>query len=209
MEEKEILDVFKKAGAIVTGSHIVYTSGRHGSAYVNKDALYLHPGEVGLLCKEAALRCAKWNAEVVAGPTMGGIILSQWTAFHLSAILGRGILSVFAEEGPDKRRLFGRGYAKIVSGRKVLVVEDVLTTGASAAKVVEAVRETGGEPVAVQALVNRGGVTEKDVGGPPLAALISVSLESFPEEDCPLCRQGIPVNTEVGKGKDFLARRSR
>jgi len=101
-----------------------------------------------------------------------------------------------------------RGYDKLVAGKKVLIVEDVLTTGGSVKKVVEAVRAIGGEVVAVAALCNRGKVTSQMIGDvPELFSLINLDLQMYDETDCPLCQNNIPVNTNVGKGKEFLAKK--
>jgi orotate phosphoribosyltransferase len=104
--------------------------------------------------------------------------------------------------------VFRRGYDKLIPGKQVLVVEDVLTTGGTVKKVVGAVRELGGIVVGVGALVNRGGITAKDVGDVPrLGALINITLDVWDEKACPLCEQGVPINTDVGKGREFLDRR--
>ena len=92
---------------------------------------------------------------------------------------------------------------------RVLVVEDILTTGGSVKKVIEATRAIGGEVVGLGVLCNRGGITSHDVGDvPKLFALVNVTLESWTEAECPLCAKGIPINTDVGKGRDFLARKA-
>ncbi len=209
-DNAEILRLFEEAGAIITGSHFVYTSGRHSSVYVNKDALYVHTARVSELCRRMAQPYDAEAIDVVVGPMLGGIILAQWTAHHLNARRRVGeTLAVYAEkegDGPDKTFVFRRGYDKHLQGRRVLVVEDVLTTGGSVRRVVEAVRTYGGEVVGVSALCNRGGVSAEALGGVPLHALLTLDLATFTEEDCPFCRQGVPINTELGKGLAFLAR---
>ncbi len=91
--------------------------------------------------------------------------------------------------------------------KKVLVVEDILTTGGSVKKVVEATRAIGSTVIGVGALCNRGGVTAKELGEvPQLFALINVQLDAWDEKACPLCAKKIPINTEVGKGQEFLAK---
>jgi orotate phosphoribosyltransferase len=193
-------EILAEARAIITGSHIVYTSGKHGSAYVNKDAVYPNTTRVAELCRHLAEAARPHRPEVVCGPAMGGIILAQWTGHHL------GLPAVYAEKA-DGGMALRRGYDKLVAGKRVLVVEDILNTGGSVKDAVAAVRTAGGAVVAVAALVNRGGVTAADVGVPALAALLAVSLEAWDAEACPLCRDGIPINTDVGKGREFLARR--
>jgi orotate phosphoribosyltransferase len=206
MGNGEVLGILESVGAVIRDSHLVYTSGRHGSAYINKDALYPHTNAVAELCDEIALHFTGKDIEVVAAPAIGGVILSQYVAHGLLYVEDRHVLAVYAEQDIDGFA-FRRGYDRLLAGRKVLVVEDVLTTGGSLRSVIEAVRRCGGTVAGVAALVNRGGVTAEQVGSPvPLLALVTMELESYPEEDCPLCRAGVPINTEVGKGRDFLAR---
>ena len=101
-----------------------------------------------------------------------------------------------------------RGYDKLVGGKRVLVVEDVLNTGGSIKDTIAAVRRAGGDVVLAAALVNRGGVTAAGVDAPALVALLDVALEAWDADTCPLCREGVPVNTDVGKGREFLAQRA-
>ena len=194
--------ILAEARAIITGSHVVYTSGKHGSAYVNKDAVYPHTARVAELCRYLADAAAPTRPDVVCGPAMGGIILAQWTGHHL------GVPAVYAEKASDAGMALRRGYDALVAGKRVLVVEDILNTGGSVKDAVAAVRVAGGEVVAVAALVNRGGVTAADVGVPRLVALLDVALDAWDAAACPLCRDGVPVNTQVGKGREFLTKRT-
>jgi orotate phosphoribosyltransferase len=210
MTESEVLETLARVGALITGDHIVYTSGRHGSSYVNKDALYPHTMATSAVCAQIAQHFAAADIEVVAGPTVGGVIMAQWTAHHLGAILRREVMAVYAEEEQTdmgKARTFRRGYDALVAGRRVLVVEDILTTGGSARTVVEAVEKAGGSVVGVAALCNRGGVTAEVLGAPELYSLARVPLESWAAEECPLCASDVPVNTRLGKGAAFVATR--
>lgn len=210
MNQDEIMHLFEETGAIIRNSHLVYTSGRHGSAYVNKDALYPHTDITAKLCNEMAGRFAKDNIDVVVGPAMGGVILSQWVAFYLSAIIGRKVFSVYVEADENKNKIFGRGYDKFIGGKNILIVEDVLTTGGSVKKVVDAVRAKNGNVAGCIALCNRGGVRNEDIGTlPRFEALVNIKFDSWDEGQCPLCRSGVPVNTSVGKGRDFLARKGK
>ncbi|MBI2628246.1 MAG: phosphoribosyltransferase [Candidatus Niyogibacteria bacterium] len=224
MNEQEVLQVLGKVGAVIANSHIVYTSGKHGTAYINKDAIYPHTKETSDLCRAIAEQFANDGVEVVIAPAIGGVILSQWTAHHLSEITGREVFGVYAEKetvaipDPENRGrncftetgnfVIKRGYDKIVAEKNVLVVEDVLTTGGSAKKVVEATRALGGNIVGLGVLCNRGEIMPHDVANPPkLFALVNVKLNAWDEADCPLCAQSVPINTDVGKGKEYLARK--
>jgi len=103
---------------------------------------------------------------------------------------------------------FRRGYNKLLKDRNVVVVEDIITTGGSVRKTIEAARRAGGSVTGVYAFCNRGGVAAAQLGIPYLYSLVDVQMDAFDEGSCPLCAQGVPINTEVGKGKDFLARKS-
>jgi orotate phosphoribosyltransferase len=208
MTEQGVLDLLRRAGAVITDSHIVYTSGKHGSAYVNKDAIYPHTKKTSYLCDEIASHFLLDAVDVVVAPAIGGVILSQWTAYHLTRKL-REVLGIYAEKAESGDAfVIKRGYDKFIAGKNVLVVEDVLTTGGSAKKVIEAVRALGGNVVGLGVLCNRGGITPADVGNPPkLFALVNVKLDAWDEAECPLCAQGVPINTDVGKGREFLARK--
>ncbi len=228
MEKNEYLATLERVGAVVTDSHIVYTSGKHGSAYVNKDALYPHVAETSYLCRVIAEHFMHSGAQAVIAPAVGGVILSTWTAFGLSMITGKEVLSTYAEKevvaflhpdcigipGATKQAyaetgkfIIKRGYDKLIAGKKVLVVEDLLTTGGSARKVVEAVRAIGGDVVGLGVLCNRGDVTAEQVGVLRLDALVNVKLDAWDEEDCPLCKRNVPINTDVGHGRYYLAQK--
>ncbi len=213
MDEQEMLRRLGAIGAIITGSHIVYTSGRHGSAYVNKDAIYQHPHLTRDLCAALVAPYDPDVVEVVAGPAVGGVVLAQWSAWHLTERRTSGeTLAVYAEEEAidgKKRLTFRRGYDDAVRGRRVLVVEDIVNTGGSVRLLIDAVRELGAEIVGASVLCVRGAVGDDALGGVPLRALLAVPLDAWPAEECPLCRQSVPINTKVGKGQAFLAQRER
>ena len=149
--------------------------------------------------------------DVVIGPVIGGVVLSQWVTHHLNNKRKSGeILSLYAEkegEGKEKTFVIKRGYETQIPGKKVLVVEDLLTTGDSAAKVIECVRTLGGKVVGLSVLCNRGGVQSKDVGNVPIHALVNVNMQTWTEEECPLCKSKKPINIKLGKGKAFLEKR--
>ncbi|MDP3740721.1 MAG: phosphoribosyltransferase family protein [bacterium] len=209
MNAQQVLEVLREVGAVITNSHLVYASGRHGSAYVNKDAVYPHTRQASMLARAIAERFFFGKViDAVVAPAVAGCILSSRVADHLCALTGRDVLAIYADKDGDNF-VIKRGQDKLIAGKSVLVVEDVLTTGASARKVVEEVRRLGCNVVGLGVLCNRGGVTPENVGGvPELTALVNVSLDSWEEADCPLCAQGVPINTDVGKGREFLAKRA-
>jgi orotate phosphoribosyltransferase len=92
---KNVVEILKEIGAIVTNSHFVYTSGRHGSVYIRKDMLYPHTQQTSDVCLLFAEQAKNEDIDVVVGPSIGGIILSQWTAYHLSKLKRKEILGVY------------------------------------------------------------------------------------------------------------------
>lgn len=200
----ETLTILKKVGAIITDSHIVYTSGRHGDAYINKDALYPHTKETARVGELFAEKFKDKDVDVVAAPALGGIILETWTAYYLSKLKNKEVLGVYAEK-KDGDLVFTRGYDKLLKDKNVLVIEDLTTTGGSVKKVVDSVRNAGGNVVAVCVMVNRDveKVTEEVIGA-PFSSLASVNMKSYDPTDCELCKNNVPVNTDVGHGKKFL-----
>ena len=210
--DPQVMKMFADAGAILSDSHFVYSSGRHSSVYINKDALYLHTGLISQLCQHMAAPYTPEDIDVVVGPVLGGIVLSQWVTHHLNERRKSSeTLAVYAEkegDGPDKQFVLRRGYDTYIAGKNVLVVEDVLTTGGSVRLVVDLVRHYGGNVVGISALCNRGNVQPEDVGGVPIHSVIAITLQTYTAAECPFCQQGVPVNTTVGKGKAFLASRS-
>lgn len=207
--ESEALQILENAGAFRAG-HFVYTSGRHGDKYINKDALYVTPREISRLCEAMAGRMLEHNADVVIGPAVGAAILAQWVAHHLSLMTGKDISGVYSDKDGESGFVIKRGYDKVIEGKRVLVVEDLTTTGGSIKKVIEAVRKVGGEVVGAIAICNRGGITKKDISNPPVfEALVNVHLSSEEGDACDMCKRGIPVSVEVGHGRDFVAKQKQ
>ncbi len=206
MNREELLEILAKRKAIITDSHIVYKSGKHGSAYVNKDAIFPFTDDTSAICWAIAQNFTEEDKiDFVIGPVVGGAILSQWVARHLSALLWE-VASVFADKEGDGF-VIKRGYDLFVRGKRGVVIEDVLNTGGSARQTVQVVRQNGGEVVAVAAICNRGGVTAEILEVPRLVSLLDIKLDMWEESACPLCASGVEINTQVGHGNEFLARR--
>lgn len=212
--QERVRQILEQTNAVITGSHLVYAKGQHGSAYVNKDAIYPNPHLVAELCGGIALHfCEKgMDYDTVVGPEKGGIILAQWTAYNTYDAFdppkGRVVHGVYAEKvgKDDEGDIFGftRGYDKFVTGKRVLVVEDVLTTGSSVKKVATLVTKTGGTVVGAGAICNRGGVTADDVWVTELYALFNIKMDAWEANVCPLCKEHVPMNVKLGKGKSWL-----
>jgi len=199
MKKREPLDLLAQCGALITGGHFVYTSGKHGSDYVNKDAIYPHTTVISELCELLARKFADAQIETVAAPALGGIIMSQWLAHHLTRMRGREVLAVYAEKDAANGFVIRRGFDKLIRDKNILIVEDVLTTGGSVKKVADLVASLGGRIVGVAALCNRGEVSVGEV--PTLYSLVNLRLEAWEPSECPLCEKKIPINSKLGKGK--------
>jgi len=175
------LQLFSESGAFLEG-HFVYTSGRHGRQYLEKFRLLERADHTEALCRMIADAFADSGAEVVAAPTTGGIIL----AYEVGRLLG--IPGIFCEHGEGgKGRAFRRGFT-IDRGQKVLVVDDIVTTGGSLLDTSAAVEALGGEIVGVGVLADRSG-GKVDLPYPYFACL-EVGFETWSAEDCPLCAAG-------------------
>jgi orotate phosphoribosyltransferase len=211
MNDESVMQMLTDIGKIVRDTHVVYSSGRHGSTFINKDALYVHVQAISKLCKLMAADYDANQIDVVIGPTMGGAVLAQWMAYHLNNARSKGeTLPAFAEkigEGEDKRFVIKRGYDSFIPGKSVVVVDDLLTTGGSALKVIKSVKELKGNVIAVSVICNRGRVEPRDLDNVPIHALANVAFDSFSEEECPLCKEGVPINTSLGRGKAFFEKR--
>ena len=205
-----VLDILKQTQAVITDSHFVLTSGKHSSTYINKDALYPHTGQTSEICRLFADAVKDLEIHAVIGPALGGIILSQWTAHHLTQLKGQEVFAVYSEKTADGGQAITRGYERFVRKRNVVVVEDLVSTGGSARKVVDAVRTAGGQVVAVVVMVNR---NPKEVTAEffsaPFFALETSEVEAYEEADFPLCKSGAPINTAVGHGKKYLEKKTR
>lgn len=177
--EEEILDIFKEKGVLLSG-HFLLTSGRHAAYYMQCAQLLQYPDIAGPLCEQLAGNFAGQGINVVVGPAIGAISLSYEIARAL------GVRSVFAERENGKMTL-RRGF-EISPEDKVLIVEDVVTTGGSVKEVIALMQEIGAEIAGVAVLVDRSaGKTDLGI---PMQALVSLEIESYDEQDCPLCREG-------------------
>lgn len=237
-DPEDRMAMFEKIKAMVADSHLVYAEGDHGTGYVNKDAVYPHTAAISKIAFAIATEFKDSGIEVVAGPAIGGTIMASWVAHHLSVLTGREVLAVYAERDEVSvlkakvettyafgslmpgdelvirrhKLIFKRGHGPIVKGKRVLAVEDILNTGGTAWMLVEALRLAEAEVVALAAMCNRGGVKPKDVGDPPrIYAYVEVTMERWSEQECAIhgpCSRGVPINTELGKGKAFLERKA-
>ncbi len=181
--------LLEESGAILRG-HFKLTSGRHSNVYFEKFRVLEQPKALSALCTEIAREFKDSGAEIVAGPTTGGIII----AFEVARQMGISSIYVETEDGEKTLR---RG-ASIPEGAKVLVVDDVLTTGLSVRETMDAVKRHGGDPVGVGVLIDRAS-GEMDFGCPQYAAY-KVEAETWAEDELPDWLAEIPV-TKPGTRK--------
>ncbi len=179
----EAEEIFQKSGAILKG-HFLLASGLHSPIYWEKFQVLQYPNYTEQLCRKISTHFHKEGIQVVAGPTTGGIILAFEVARQLKV---RGI---FAEKEGAQERAFRRGFS-ISSGERVLIVDDILTTGNSIREVKAAVTKQGGIVVGVGVLVDR---SEQGIDfGVPLFSCHRSITPTYKPEDCPLCAAQIPL----------------
>jgi len=181
MQPAEVKQLLTETGAILEG-HFLLTSGLHSQLYVEKFQVLQYPQHTARLCAALAEQYISEKIDVVVGPVTGGILLAYEVAKNL------GTRAIFTERENGKMTL-RRGFV-INPGERVLVVEDIVTTGGSVQEVLDVVYEHKGVPVGIGMLVDRsGGKVKFSV---PHKALLQLTVETYPPENCPLCQKGIP-----------------
>ena len=180
MTREEILTIFRETGVMLEG-HFQLTSGRHSDKYMQCARLFQYPDVAERFAKELADKFSDVN--LVAGPAIGGIILAYEVSRQLS------VRNVYAERENGQMTL-RRGF-DIPKGARVLVVEDVVTTGGSVREVMGLVRQMGGEVVGVGSIVDRS--NGKVDFGVPFEAVLSMEVVSWEADQCPLCRERWPL----------------
>lgn len=178
----DVLDLFRRSGALLEG-HFRLTSGLHSPGYLQCALVLQHPRAAEACGVAIARRFRSAGAQVVLSPALGGIVIGQEVARAL------GIRAIFAER-QDGALTLRRGFT-LSPAEKVLVVEDVVTTGGSTRETMDVARAAGAEVVAAAAVIDRsGGQQGLDV---PFQALATVLLPTYPPDACPLCAAGTPV----------------
>ena len=190
MNDKNVLRMLEETQAVMHG-HFLLTSGLHSPMYVEKFNVLRQPRYTEALCKELASRFINDNVELVVGPMTGGILLAYEVAKNLGT-------QFFFTERVNGNMTFKRGF-NIEQGTRVLIVEDIVTTGGSVKEVLDVVKGEGGVPVGVGLLVDRsGGKVDFGVRTEPL---LQLEVEAFKPEDCPLCKAGVPLTQRGRTGK--------
>jgi orotate phosphoribosyltransferase len=182
MTRDELLDLFRRSGALLEG-HFRLTSGLHSSGYLQCALVLQHPPHAEALGRAIADRTRSLRPTAVLSPALGGVVIGHEVGRAL------GVRALFAER-QDGELTLRRGFV-IAENDRVLVVEDVLTTGGSTRETMQVARASGGQVVGAASIVNRsGGRAAFDV---PFASLLDVDLPTYEPNDCPLCAQGLPV----------------
>jgi orotate phosphoribosyltransferase len=179
MKQDEVLDIYRTTGALLTG-HFLLSSGLHSDRYLQSALVLQQPDIATKLCAALADRFKEQRIEVVIAPALGGVFVSHETARAL------GVRALFAERVNGELTL-RRGFT-IKPGERVLVVEDVITTGKSTRETIEVVKKAGGLVVAAASLVDRSG--GKAELGVPYESLVTLDVPTYTNETCPLCRAG-------------------
>lgn len=182
LTDNETMEIFLKTGALLQG-HFLLTSGRHSSQYFQCAKVLQYMNYTELVCRKISDYFRNYEIDTVIAPAIGGIVVGQEVARQL------GKKSIFAER-EDKNLALRRGFV-IMPGEKVLVCEDVVTTGGSVFEVIDIVKENGGVVVGVGMIVDRSN-GKVDFGVPQVSAL-KLDVVSYAPEDCPLCKENIPV----------------
>lgn len=182
MEQQEIRALFIKAGALQQG-HFYRLSGRHTDWYVQCARLFEEHHTAALMGQELAARCAAYQPDLVLAAAIGGVL----PGFMVAQALDKRLLYC---EKRDGALILRRGF-EIPAGARVLLVEDEVSSGQSIWEMAEIVHALGGQVVGIGCLVDKSsGQIPLEV---PLTALLTLSAQHYPASDCPLCREGLPL----------------
>lgn len=179
MTSEEVLDIYKRTGALLTG-HFLLSSGLHSDQYLQSALVLQQPDMAAQLCADLAKNFEDAKIDVVIAPALGGVFVSHETARAL------GVRAIFAERVNGELTL-RRGFT-IKQGERVLVVEDVITTGKSTRETIAVVRQAGGTVIAAASLIDRSG-GGADIGV-PYKTLVTLNVAAYTPETCPLCKAG-------------------
>jgi len=193
VDDQRITELLREVGAWHTG-HFLLASGLHSNQYLQCQKILQYPRHGMTLAEEMARRILDCGLKptAVVGPALGAVHWELLVAMALDkAVGGEAVRAIFAERPDGKKEFEIRRGIELSAGEKVLVVEDVTTTGGSARKVVELVRSLGAQPIAVGAVVDRSGGAADF--GLPFISLLKLNIETFSPEDCRWCKEGPPL----------------
>lgn len=182
MTREEIIAIFKEKEVMLEG-HFLLTSGRHSDKYMQCAKLFQYSDVSEKICAQLAEQFSDMKIDLVVGPAIGGIIMAYEMARQL------GVKNIFAERENGKMTL-RRGFS-VEKGTRVLVTEDVVTTGGSVKEVIALLTEMGAEVVGVGSVVDRS--AGKVDFGVPFRAVLSMEVRSYEADECPICKTGMPL----------------
>ena len=183
MDRDRLLKIFRRTNALLRG-HFELSSGLHSGHYFQCALFLQHPLYAARVCRELALRFRRYRPQVIVGLAVGGVIVAFEAARHLKA------RSIFTEREQDVMK-FRRGF-ELARGERVIIVEDVVTTGDSIREVVTLCRQAGARVMGIGTIVDRSG-GRATFGRVPFDSLVSLRMESFQPKQCPLCKEGWPL----------------
>jgi orotate phosphoribosyltransferase len=187
LNEKDVRALMEETQALLTG-HFRLSSGRHSRHYFQCARVLQYPGKAEQLGRSLAALCGSANEgriDLVASPALGGTVLGQEVA------RGLGVRHIFAERDASRQFSFRRGF-HLKTNERVLLVDDVFTTGGSLKELADVVQAHGAQVIGLAALVERGVQREKQFVAPRYA-LLRLDLEDYDADACPACRDGVPV----------------
>ena len=191
MNKEQVLSLFTQTGALLEG-HFQLTSGLHSPQYFQCAKVLQYPIHTQLLCSGIAAHFSKSNVAVVIAPALGGIVVGQEVGRQL------GARTMFTERKDGVMQL-RRGF-EIAAGERVLVCEDVVTTGGSVFEVIKIVREFGGRVTGVGYIVDRSGGKVRFDAEEGQFATLAMDVVAYKPEECPLCKSNIPVVKPGSRG---------
>lgn len=175
-------EAIQRTGVLKEG-HFLLSSSQHSSQYMQCAQLLQYPSEAEQAGKAVAELFKDMEIDLVVGPALGGVIIAHEVARAL------GVRCIFTER-KEGQMLLRRGFT-VEPGERVLIVEDVVTTGGSVKEVIQVLTELGATVVAIGSIINRR--PGQNPFSHPYRALSEISIESYPPDECPLCKQGIPL----------------
>jgi orotate phosphoribosyltransferase len=226
LTDEEVRLILQQENAVHTSSHFVGTSGKHLDAYIDKDCIGRNPRVLDQfafelahrLCEDIDLSLHGANIVAVIGAPMGAVAFSSRVTYWINELFPRSdgimIQSIYAEKDGDKAHLKSSGitlkirssFAELLkNGGGAISIEDILNTGGTAEDMLRKIEGAGGIPRRLGAICNRGGVTPEKLGIRVIKSLMNVTLKAYEAKDCPMCRDGVPMRTDLGHGMAFLA----
>lgn len=201
MNKKESLIKFLEGISVFKTGHFKLNSGQHTKIYVDKSLLITYPRKLSWISSQIISGCLGLEPQVIISPAPIASILGFEAAKHFveSTIIASNVRFVLAEKKTQGIFDFRNSFNLIIRGKNILIIEDVITSGKSVKNLIHTTEEKlHGKVIGVGCLINRGGVTREDLSVPFLYSLIDMPIETWSEENCPLCKEGIPLDHKFG-----------